>query len=159
MRAIFAVGLLVLGGCTKQVQVSAIQAGSDYNGLSDYERGQFDWAAIDVTIPASVARDFRRAQSSNVTLDLFRCDAPADAYPAYATMGGKLFDYDNFKEPLNDTVTLTFYLPRHVQQREQYGCAALDARGYSVVFFRSHTLRLPKLSFVRFRETKTAPKL
>ena len=153
MRGIFIAGLLLLAGCTKQVEVTSIHAGKDYSGLSDYERQQFDWAAIDVDISPSVARWFRRAQSSNVSLYLFRCRDPGNFYPADARLRGKLFNYEALREPLNAPVTLTFYVPRHVQERERYGCAALDARGYSPVFFHSQTMRLPALSFVSLRRS------
>ncbi len=159
MRRTLAFALL-LAGCTRQIEVSAIEAGSDYRGLTEYERQEFDWAAIDVAVSADVARSFRRAESSNVTLHLFRCDEPGDAYPAHATMAGELFDSDALPEPLGDRVTLTFYLPMHVHQRERYECAALDARGYWPEFFRSQTIRLPELRFVSFRgQANQAPSL
>lgn len=67
----------------------------------------------------------------------------------------EVFDYEALREPLSETGTLNFYVPKHVQQRERYGCAVLDARGYFPLLFRSQTMRLPKLSFVRVPAGKT----
>jgi hypothetical protein len=142
---------LVSTGCAESVEVASITSSDDYSGLSTYERSQFDWAAVEIKVPAKVARSIRRWQLSNVWLDVFRCDNPANAYPAPATMAGNLFDYNILQEPLADHFKLIFYLPQHVQDQERYDCAALQARGYSPVFLRGQTLRLPKLHFGSLR--------
>lgn len=139
------------------MDVSAIRPSSDYSGLSEYERSQFDWAAVEIDVPKEVARSMRRWELGNVSLDLFRCSEPEDAYPAHATMSGDLFTYLNIAEPVNQGVTLTFYIPKHVQERERYACAVLDARGYSPVFLRSQVVRLPTLRFVSFSQKSASP--
>src|SRR4029453_6361145 len=140
MKHILCFALLALAGCTQPVEVPAITSSKDYSGLSDQERSEFDWAAIEVVVPVDVARSMGRWELGNISLDMFRCNEPDDAYPAHATMSGDLFTYQNIPEPVNQGVTLIFYVPKHVQERERYGCAALDARGYSPVFLRSQTL-------------------
>ena len=68
---------------------------------------------------------------SNVTLWIFRCNDPKHFYPALANFDGRIFDYEALNEPLPSSEVLTFYLPKQVQQRERYDCAAFDARGYT----------------------------
>lgn len=151
MRHFLGLALLALAGCTRPVEVSPISSSTDYSGLADYERSQFDWAAVEVSLPASVARSIRRWELGSTHLNLFRCNEPDDRYPAPATLAGDLFDYRNIPHPVGDGVTLTFYVPKHVQENGRYDCAALDARGYSPVFLRSQTLRLPPLKFASFK--------
>ena len=151
----FCIGLLVLSACTRQVEVSAAKPSNDLGGLSDNERKAWaNWAAFDVVVPESVARSIRRWQLSNVTLKVFRCDNPADAYPADARLDGKPLQYENLKEPLPPSVRLTFYVPLEPEAREASACAALDARGYSPVFLRGQTDRLPplKMTFPHYDE-------
>jgi len=137
--------------CTRPVHVTQLLAGNDYRGLwhqyAASEVREFQWAAIDAAVPASVARSMRRWQLNNLTLRIFRCNDPKDFFPAFASRDGDWFNYQALKEPLPSSVTLTFYLPKHVEQRERYDCAALDARGYSPVFLRGQTMRLPALRF------------
>ncbi len=143
----------LISSCTRDVRVTELAAGSDYRGLShlwtDSEVRQFEWAAIDAAIPASVARSIRRWQLNHVTLRIFRCGEPKDYFPAFASRGGDWFDYDALSEPLPSSVKLTFYLPKHVAEREEYDCAILDARGNSPVFLRGQTMRLPVLRYVK----------
>lgn len=70
-----------VSACTKQVDVSAIEAGKDYSGLSNYERTQFEWAALDVAVSPEVASSLRRWELSNLSLYLFRCEEPDDFSP------------------------------------------------------------------------------
>ena len=142
---IVCIGLVILSACTRQVEVSAVQPSKDFSGLDANDRKlRLNWAAFDVVVPASVARSIRRWQLSNVTLHVFRCDQPDDAYPAEATLNGKPLHYDDLREPLS-TTRLTFYVPQDPERREATACAALDARGYSPVFLRGQTVRLPPL--------------
>ena len=143
--------IFFVAACTRQVDVSALESGTDYSGLSAYERQQFDWAALDVAVSPEVARSLRRWELNNVSLHLFRCNEPDDYYPADARLDGKLFDYQELEKSPAKPVTLTFYVPKHVQRRERYGCAAFDARGYSPVFLHGRAVRLPELRFVSFR--------
>jgi hypothetical protein len=152
----FCVVLLFVSACMKPVDVSAIETGNDYSGLSAYERQQFDWAVVDVAISPDVARSLRRWVLNNVSLYLFRCKEPDDYYPASARMAGKLFNYQDLNETPARPITLTFYLPKDVQQRERYGCAAFDARGYSPVFLHGQTVRLPQLRFESARRPLTS---
>lgn len=149
--------LFGLAGCTQAVNVPAIKPSADYSGLSEHERSQFDWAAVEMNIPTEVARSMRRWQLGNISLNMFRCDEPKDYYPADARMPGGLFSNLNIPEPLNQGVKVIFYVPKHVQERERYECAALDARGYSPVFLRSQVLRLPTLKFETFDQQLAAP--
>lgn len=141
----------VTSSCTRPVHVT-LTAGRDYRGLwteSAYSNtGESQWAAIDADVPADVARSMRRWQLSNVTLWIFRCNDPKDFFPALASFNGRIFEYEALRDPLPSSTKLTFYLPKQVQQRERYDCAAFDARGYSPVFLRSETMHLPELSFV-----------
>lgn len=137
------VAALLVSACTKQVDVSAIEAGNDYSGLSEYERRQFEWAAIDLAIPPEIVSSLRRWELSNVSLYLFRCEKPDDYFPADARIAGKLFRYQDLRPA--KPAKLTFYVPKAVQQRERYACAAFDARGYSPVFLHGRTVRLPQL--------------
>jgi hypothetical protein len=134
-----------VSACTKQVDVSAIEAGKDYSGLSNYERTQFEWAALDVAVSPEVASSLRRWELSNLSLYLFRCEEPDDFFPADARMAGKLFRYQDL-EPAKPA-KLTFYVPKAVQQREGYGCAAFDAKGYSPFFLHGRAVRLPQPRF------------
>jgi hypothetical protein len=119
----------------------------DFSGLTDYERKNVsDWAAFDVAIPASVARSIRRWQLSNVTLQVFRCSNPDDAYPADARLNGKRLQYEDLKEPLPPSTRLTFYVPQKPERQVPNACAALDARGYSPLFLRGQTVHLPPLA-------------
>ena len=139
------VAALFVSACTKQVDVSAIEAGKDYSGLSENERKQFEWAAVDVDIPADVVSSLRRWELSNVSLYLFKCEEPADYFPADARMAGKAFRYQDLNPAR--PARLTFYVSKAVQERERYACAAFDARGYSPVFLHGRTVRLPQLRF------------
>jgi len=151
--AILCLAAVLTPSCTQPVRVSQLAAGTDYRGLwhqfTDSEVRQFQWAAIDATVPASVARSIRRWQLSNVTLWIFRCSDPKDYFPAAASRDGDWFNYETLKEPLPSDVKLTFYLPKQVEERGRYDCAALDARGYSPIFLRGQTMRLPALRFVK----------
>jgi hypothetical protein len=145
LRFVF-IGLLSLSACTRHVKVSAVKPSKDFSGLTDYERKQpANWAAFDVVVPASVARSIRRWQLSNVTLQVFRCDNPDDAYPADARLNGKRLQYEDLKEPLSPSTRLTFYVPQEPNRQEANVCAALDARGNSPVFLRGQTVRLRRL--------------
>jgi len=141
--------------CTRAIHVEEPTAGSDYRALqheiTDAYLEKFRWAAIDVAVPAPVARSIRAWELSNVTLYIFRCDDPADHYPAFANLDGNLFDYHALKQPLPSSVKLTFYLREDVEQRGGYDCAALDARGYSPIFLHSQTMPLPPLRYVTMR--------
>jgi hypothetical protein len=148
-------GLLFLSACTRQVEVSAVQPSKDFSGLDTQERKlRPNWAAFDVLVPASVARSIRRWQLSNVTLQVFRCDKPDDAYPAEATLNGKRLRYDDLSEPLSPSTRLTFYVPLDPERREAAACAALDARGYLPVYLRGQTVRLPpmRITFPHYDE-------
>jgi hypothetical protein len=127
----------------QQAQVDHIACGDDFGGLSDYERQEFEWEAIDVVIPVETARLLKQWQLSNVSLELHRCLDPSDNYPSPARMGDTLFQYQDLPEKPRRPVTLTFYVPTHVQRRENFDCATFDARGYSPVILRSERLRLP----------------
>lgn len=147
--------MLLLSGCTRPIEVSAVKPSTDFSGLTPYERQQsYNWIAFDVVVPASVARSIRRWQLSNVTLQVFHCNNPDDAYPANARLGGKLFDYEDLKEPLSSSVRLTFYVPQEPERQQATSCATLDARGYSPVFLRSHTFRLSpmRMTFPHYDE-------
>jgi hypothetical protein len=122
-----------------------VKPSSDFSGLTDEERQVPHWAAFDVAVPASVARSIRRWQLSNVTLQVFRCNNPNDAYPADARLNGKRLQYKELAEPLSPSTRLTFYVPLEPERQVANVCAALDARGYSPVFLRSQTVRLPPL--------------
>jgi hypothetical protein len=139
------IGMLVLSACTRHVEVSAVTPSKDFTGLSDYEKQGASWLAFDVAVPASVARSIRRWQLSNVTLQVFRCDNPGDAYPADARLNGKRLQYKDLSEPLPPSTRLTFYVPEEPASPPAKVCAALDARGYSPVFLRGQTVRLPPL--------------
>lgn len=140
------IGMLVLSACTRQVEVSAVTPSKDFTGLSDYERKQgSNWVAFDVALPASVARSIRRWQLSNVTLRVFRCDNPDDAYPADARLNGKRLRYEDLSEPLPPSTRLNFYVPQEPANHAAKACAALDARGYSPVALSGPTVRLPPL--------------
>lgn len=119
---------------------------NDFSGLTDDQRHRRNWVAFEVAIPADVARSIRRWELSNVTLHVFRCNKPDDAYPAEARLKGKRLYYADLKEPLPPSVALTFYVPQELGHRETNACAALDARGYSPVFLRGQTIRLPPVS-------------
>lgn len=150
------VGMLVLSACTRHVEVSAVTPSKDFTGLSDYERKQgSNWVAFDVAVPASVGRSIRRWQLSNVTLQVFRCDNPNDAYPADARLNGKRLQYENLSEPLPPSTRLTFYVPQEPASQPVKACAALDGRGYSPVFLRGQTVRLPplRMTFPHYDET------
>jgi len=149
LRLVF-IGLLLLTACTRQVQVSAVKPSNDFSGLTAEERHR-QWIAFDVDIPASVARSIRRWELSNVTFQVFRCNKPDDYYPAAARLGGEWLEYEDLKEPLPSAVTLTFYVPQDQGHRETNVCGALDARGYSPVFLRGQTVRLPPLSMIFYR--------
>ena len=137
------ISMIVLSACTKQVDVSAVKPSKDFSGLTDYERKQrSNWAAFDVDVPASVARSIRRWQLSNVTLQVFRCNNPNDAYPADARFNGKRLQYEELREPLPRSTRVTFYVPQERGREEAKVCAALDARGYLPVFLRGQTVRL-----------------
>jgi hypothetical protein len=126
--------------------VSSVTPSKDFSGLTDYERKEVsNWAALDVAIPASVARSIKRWQLSNVTLQVFRCGNRDDAYPADARLNGKHFQYEDLKEPLPPSTRLTFYVPQNAERQVLNACAALDARGYSPLFLRGQTVRLPPL--------------
>jgi len=145
-RSFVSIGLLVVTACTRQVEVSAVQPSKDFSGLSKYDLGERPiWTAFDVIVPANVARSIRRWQLSNVTLQVFRCGNSDDAYPAAATLNGKPLEYEDLREPLPASTRLTFYVPLEAQGANANACAALDARGYSPVFLRSQTVRLPPL--------------
>jgi hypothetical protein len=140
------IGMLVLSACTRHVEVSAVTPSKDFTGLSEYERKEGPgWLAFDVAVPASVARSMRRWQLSNVTLQVFRCDNPDDAYPADARLNGKRLQYEDLSEPLPPSTRLTFYVPQEPARPPAKACAAFDARGYSPVFLRGQTVRLPPL--------------
>ena len=80
--------------CTEQFEVSAVRPSRDFSGLSKSDFGERRvWAAFDVFIAPNVARSIRRWQLENVTLKVFRCDKPIDAYPAPAMLRGKLLHY------------------------------------------------------------------
>jgi hypothetical protein len=143
---IVCIGLIALSACTRQIEVPAVQPSKDFSGLDANERKlRPNWAAFDVLVPASVARSIRRWQLSNVTLKVFRCDRPDDAYPSEATLNGKPFHYNNLQEPLSPSTRLTFYVPLDQGRREGAACAALDARGHSPIFLRGQTVRLPPI--------------
>ena len=126
--------------------MSAVRPSKDFSGLTDYERKQpSNWAAFDVAVPANVARSIRRWRLSNVTLRVFRCNNPGDAYPADARLSGKRLQYEDLREPLPPSTPLTFYVPQESKREEAKVCAALDARGYSPIFLRGQTVRLPPL--------------
>lgn len=141
---------VITASCTRPVQVS-LTAGRDYSGLwSEYAYshvGESQWAAVDVSFPADVARSLRRWQLNNVVLRFIRCGDPQNSYPASATLNGRIFDYEALKDPLPSSVKLTFYLPKQLYDRERYSCAVFDARGYSPIFLRSEVMPLPRLSF------------
>jgi hypothetical protein len=138
--------VLVVGACTRHVDVSAVRQSRDFSGLSKHEHEeQPSWAAFDVIVPADIARSIRRWQLSNVTLQVFRCGNPNDAYPADARFDGKRLQYEDLREPLPASTRLTFYVPLDTQAHEANVCAALDARGYSPIFLRGQTLHLPPL--------------
>lgn len=139
--------LLLLSACTRHVEVSAVKASRDLSGLRDEER-QRPWAAFDVVVPASVARSIRRWQLSNVSFQIFRCNDSGDYYPAEARVKERRFHYTDLKEPLPSTVTLSFYAPLDQGHRETNVCGALDARGYSPIFLRSQTVRLPPMDII-----------
>lgn len=136
---------MLLVACTEQVEVAAIRPSKDISGLSTEERKQHDWAAFEVIVPASIARTIRRWELSNITLRIFRCDYREDAYPAEGHLDGKLFSYRDLREPLSPLTRLTFYFPQDSMRQQADVCAALDARGYSPIFLRSQTVRLPPL--------------
>lgn len=155
MRRFVSIGLLVVAACTRQVEVSAVRPSKDFSGRSKHDRGKRPiWTAFDVIVPANVARSIRRWQLSNVTLQVFRCSKPNDAYPAAATLNGKPLEYEDLREPLPASTRLTFYVPLETQRMEVNACAALDARGYSPVFLRSQTVRLPssRMTFPHYDE-------
>lgn len=140
------IGVLLLTACTRQVDISAVRPSQDLTGLSDDERKDVaHWIAFDVLVPANVARSIRRWQLSNVTLQIFRCGNPEDAYPANARLNGKLLDYEDLHEPLPPSTRLTFYVPLDPNHRPVNACAALDARGYSPVFLRGQVVPLTPL--------------
>jgi hypothetical protein len=140
------IGMLVLSACTRHVEVSAVKPSKDLSGLTDFERKKrSNWVAFDVIVPARVARSIRRWQLSNVTLHVFRCNNPDDYYPSDARFNGKRFHYEDLREPLARSTRLTFYVPQEPVREETNLCAALDARGYSPVFLRGQTVRLPPL--------------
>lgn len=140
------IGIVVLSACTRQVKVSFVTPSKDFSGLTDYERKEgSNWIAFDVAIPASVARSIRRWQLSNVTLQVFRCSNRDDAYPADARLNGKRLEYEDLKDPLPPLTRLTFYVPQNGKRQVLNACAALDARGYSPLFLRGQTVRLPPL--------------
>ena len=141
-------GVLLLSACTRQVEVTAVKPSTDFSGLTKDERQRTVWAAFDVVVPASVARSIRRWELSNVTLNVFRCNHSEDFYPAEAKFNGQALKYDRLTEPLPPSSKLTFYVPQDPGHRETNVCAALDARGYSPVFLRSQTVRLPALSMI-----------
>jgi hypothetical protein len=146
------IGIVALSACTRHVEVSDVKPSKDFAGLTDEERQRPDWVAFDVAVPASVARSIRRWELSNVTLQVFRCGNPNDAYPADARLNGKHLEYKDLKEPLPASTRLTFYVPLDPQSREANACAALDARGFSPIFLRGRTVRLPplRMTFPRY---------
>jgi hypothetical protein len=151
----FCICLLFVSACTRQLEVSTAKLSNDFSGLSDDERKAGPkWAAFEVSVPRSVARSIRRWQLSNVTLKIFRCDNPVDAYSAEARLDGRPFEYENLKEPLAPSVRLTFYVPLKPEAREASACAAFDARGVLPVFLRGQTDHLPplKMTFPHFDE-------
>ncbi len=118
----------------------------DFSGLTKEERKErSSWAAFEMMVPSNVVRSIRRWELSNVTVDVFRCGDPGDAYPAEARFNGKRLRYEDLKEPLPPSTRLTFYVPQEPESQEGKICAALDARGYSPVFLRGQTIRLPPL--------------
>ena len=140
------IGLLFVTACTRHVEVSAVRPSKDFSGLSEHDRGERpSWAAFDVIVQTNVARSIRRWQLSNVTLQVFRCGNADDAYPAAATLNGKPLEYEDLPEPSRASTRLTFYVPLETYGAAAEACAALDARGYSPVFLRSQTVRLPPL--------------
>lgn len=145
----------IISSCTRPVHVTALEASSDYKGLVQLEEPETirarEWAAIGVTIPASVARSIRRWQLSNTVLSFSRCGKPKDTYPAYLSLDGRRFDYRALRDPLPSAIKLTVYLPRDVEERGRYDCASLDARGYSPVALRGQEMRLPTLRYARVR--------
>lgn len=143
-------GLLILSACTRQVQVSAVKPSKDLSGLTEEERAIPDWAAFEAFLPAKVARSIRQLQLSNVTFSVFRCDKPEDYYPAEVRLNGKRLDYHDLKEPLPPLVKMMFYVPQGPGRPQPSVCAAFDARGYSLVFLRGQTVRLPPLSMILY---------
>jgi hypothetical protein len=146
MLAVAATLLLSLSGCTSQVEVLAIEESSDLRGLLHYERQQFSWASVDAVLPPNTVRRLRNSGNSNVTLRMFRCSDPEDAYPASAHFDGDFFDPDNLPPSGSDPVRLTFHVPRHVLEAGKYGCAMLDARGFTLFFYKSDVLPLPPIT-------------
>ena len=118
-----------------------VSSGDDFEGLTNYEKSQFAWAAIDVVLSNDTARAISRWELY-VHLRLFRCDDPEDDYPAAAYLKTGLLTHQVL-ENVGEPVTLTFFVPQHVIEREKFDCAALDAAGYSPVSMRSETVRLP----------------
>lgn len=143
--------LLFLSACTEQVEVDRISASDDLSGLQDSEKREFDYGALEIVIPSKTARLLKRWQLSNVSLLLSRCDEPDDYYPADARMEGTYFDPENLERPSAGPVKLTFYLPKHVQDRSHFNCATFDARGYSPVFLKSKMMQMPAIHFERSR--------
>ncbi|WP_226698885.1 hypothetical protein [Qipengyuania gaetbuli] len=146
---ISALALIFLVGCTIQGDVLDVSNGKEFGGLTDYEKSQFAWAAIDVALPSDTAQAISRWELY-VHLRLFRCDDPEDDYPAPAHLKTGLLTHQML-ENVGEPVTLTFFVPQHVIEREKFECAALDAAGYWPVSMRSETVRLPVLTFSDFR--------
>jgi hypothetical protein len=149
------IGMLLLTACTRRVDVSAVRPSKDFTGLSQNEREDVaHWSAFEALVPVEVARSIRRWQLTNVTLHIFRCGNPKDAYPANARLNGKPLDYDDLHEPLPPSTRLTFYVPLDPKHEPVDACAALDARGYSPVFLRGQTVHLSPLraTFPHFDE-------
>lgn len=142
---------LLLSSCTERVEVSGLKAGDDYSGLTEYEKQEFEWAAIEVDVPPEAARLLRRWELNNVSLNLSRCEEPNSYYPADARRAGTFFTTNSLDEQPAQPITLIFYVPKDVQQRERFGCAILDARGYAPVFLNSQMLRLPPMRFESLR--------
>ena len=147
---ILVIALIFLAGCTNRADVLDVSNGSNFDGLSDYQKSQFAWAAIDVALPSETAQAISRWEL-NVHLRLFRCQEPQDYYPAFAYFNDTLLRHHMLEKSWADPVTLTFFVPQDTFEREKYKCAALEAAGYSPLSMRSEVLKLPALTFSDFR--------
>lgn len=122
-NAISALALIFLIGCTARGDVLDISNGENFDALTDYQKSQFAWAAIDVAVTDETARMISRWELY-VHLRLFRCNDPQDDYPAPANFKNSLLSHQMLEKTGSEPVTLTFFVPQHVFEREKYGCAA-----------------------------------
>lgn len=149
-NVIAALALTFLLSCTVRSDVLDVSNGTNFEGLTDYEKSQFAWSAIDVTLTNDTAQAIRRWQLY-VHLRLFRCDEPQNGYPAPAYFNTELLEYRMLENDGGKPVTLTFLVPKHVLEREKFECAVLEGAGYSPASMRSQTLKLPALTSSDFR--------